>query len=542
MSRALVFLCFLGLACSVSDQGHAPPVDQFFFPTGVVANPYGRWLYVTNGNTDLRFSGGSVVSVDFDTALALFASGGCSSRDPLDTRIPVCLGSDTDAHDGSRRVIDPARTLRIGSFAGQPVVQRFLAARGGGSVGMRRCPIVPAASAAACQMARACNPQTDGPNCIPTFDPDPSPGFRLLITVRGDPSMTWINVKGAGAEEGALDCGQGTSGPVPSCDSKHRLTTLASDPAQILVPEPFEIAVSEHMAIALAAHLYRASASLYALGDGPDIQPSVVDQRSGLFDPASSGALGAYGVALRPIDPANLPAVCEGQPGGICTLGDFSFLFVTSRFSPRVAQVLARGADLCRPDLGFDPCRASSYAMSILSSGQLRLESFFIDGGDVRDIKFIRDGTRAFLVDRRPPSVLELDTSPAPPPAGDPRNAVLRAVEVCEEPSLLALREDPGPLRVYVSCFSAGQIYVIDPERGAVLDVIQVGRGPNAVVQIPPIMIQLPSEPAPALHTLGVVADFADNDLAVLDLTPGSPTENTVLFRIGAPRPITGQQ
>src|SRR5262249_58045301 len=110
MSRALVFLCFLGLACSVSDQGHAPPVDQFFFPTGVVANPYGRWLYVTNGNTDLRFSGGSVVSVDFDTALALFASGGWFSSAPPPRPLPPSLRSAAPAPARPRRVARPSRT------------------------------------------------------------------------------------------------------------------------------------------------------------------------------------------------------------------------------------------------------------------------------------------------------------------------------------------------------------------------------------------------------------------------------------------------
>jgi hypothetical protein len=326
-----------------------------------------------------------------------------------------------------------------------------------------------------------------------------------------------------------MDCKQGP-GIAAACDGSRRITTLYTDKTVVVAPEPFEVAVSEEMGIAATAHLYNATVALFDLGDARGSTPAMVDQRVGIFDFNANGARGAYGMTVRPIDAASLPATCEGLPG--CTLGDFALLLATSRFSPRVAELVARGADQCRPTMAGDPCMGPPRQLSIAGGEQVRLDTYLIDGGDVRDISFTRDGRRAYVVERRPPSLVEIDTSPSPPPAGDPRGVVLRAVEVCGEPSLLMLREDPPPLRAYVTCFSDGQIFVVDPQRGATVDVIDVGRGPNGIVQLPR---------HPTLGALAAVVNFADNNLAFISLEPASPTENRVLFKIGAPRPITGQ-
>src|SRR5262249_45504322 len=206
MTRS-ISICALTLvlaSCNINDQGQPPPPDQFFFPTGVAAHPFGRWLYVTNANTDLRFSGGSVMAVDFDAAVSAFSRGACSLRDPIDTRIPVCDTGDTDPADPSRHVVHPTKTVRVGSFAGLAAVQRFLKPQSQGlTLGTKML----------------CTLSPNDPTCIPQFDPDPGQGIRLLMPVRGDPSMTWINV----AADGQLDCGQ-NSGLAQGCNAVHRLT------------------------------------------------------------------------------------------------------------------------------------------------------------------------------------------------------------------------------------------------------------------------------------------------------------------------------
>src|SRR5262249_7834776 len=162
----------------------------------------------------------------------------------------------------------------------------------------------------------------------------------------------------------------------------------------------------------------------------------LVDERSSVVDPSSSGVRAAYGIAARPIDPAVVPVTCPGLPA--CTLGDFTPFFVTSRVSSRVSQVIARGADRCRPGLPGDPCGLDR-TMSVRGGQTLQPDSFLNPsvqsfGDDIRDVKFNRDGTRAYVVNRRPPAVIEIDTQPVPPPAGDPRGLALQAIEVCPEP------------------------------------------------------------------------------------------------------------
>jgi hypothetical protein len=552
MIRRLCNLLWLALlplgSCVADDQGLIPPPDALFFPTGVSISPDGRWAFVTNGNTDLRYSGGSMVAVDLDKAVGLINANLCRGHDPIDVRIPVCVQPE-DAAYAANNVIDASKTITIGSFAGQPAVQRFLGPRSdatGRKLGNCRaiaaqpvcdpddphsCLLCPDGTAPAGGCPGGVAPVTY--ECIPRFDPDPAQGFRLLVPVRGDPSLTWINV----GKTGVMDCGQGTA-PGARCDTNHRITTLESEPSVVLSPEPFGVAVSEDLGIAVTAHLYQGTVGLFDVGDSVGTDPRLVDQRT-LFSPNSSGARGAYGVAIRSIDPALVPPRCEGFP--TCSLGDFTDIYVTSRFSDHadIAEVIARGADQCYP--GFsDPAHncTDTRQLAIVPSSQIPVDTFLVNGSDMRDIKFSADGNRAFIVDRSPPSLLIIDTTASPPPAGDPRAVFLAAVEVCSQPSLLAVREGAGPRRVYVSCFATGEIFVVDPDLAEVIDVIEVGTGPNAVTLVPTKSIVLPGDTAATPHLLGLVANFADNDLAVLDLEPGSRLENTVLFKIGTPHGV----
>jgi DNA-binding beta-propeller fold protein YncE len=524
MPRLLLATLLLG-ACAGSDEGRTAPADSFFFPTGVVISPDSRFAFVTNGNTDLRFNGGTVAVVDLHEAIGRYMKdpNKCGfGTDPIDNRIAVC---DEKNPVNNKTIILGDKTVRVGNFPGQPAVQQFLK---------------PTGTATQRGTLASCDPALGDPNCIPGYQPDPSQGYRLLLPVRGDPSLTWINVD----PNGTLDCGQ-SAGPVGQCDGAHRITQLLIDSSIVFAPEPFGVSVSNEMGVALTSHLASATVSLFDIGDRSTTPPHFVDVINGVFDVNQNGSQAAYGVALRPLDPALVPATCPGLPN--CTLGDYEIFFATSRVSPRLAQLVARGADLCRPELPgcgtctnpdpsmCPPCDVCNgqREMAVVESTQVRLDLYLSDGSDVRDVKFTKDGNRAYVVDRSPPTVVEIDTTSVPPPAGDPRDVILRAIEVCPQPSLLAVREDPPPLRVYVTCFAAGQIFVIDPPRGEVIDVINVGRGPNAVEL-------LPTHDGP-LGQIAVVANFADNDLAVVDMNPGSATENTVLFKIGMPNPVMNQ-
>ena len=61
---ALVGACALWLGCQASSIGMDPPADQVFYPTGLAVDPRGDVLYVTNGNSDLLYNGGTLMALD----------------------------------------------------------------------------------------------------------------------------------------------------------------------------------------------------------------------------------------------------------------------------------------------------------------------------------------------------------------------------------------------------------------------------------------------------------------------------------------------
>src|SRR5262249_33757133 len=91
-----------------------------------------------------------------------------------------------------------------------------------------------------------------------------------------------------------------------------------------------------------------------------------------------------------------------------------------------------------------------------------------------------------------PPSPPPRCGSPPPPsiPAGQPANQVVDVIDVCQTPSPLGLRQVLVPTvgggqrrqtLLYVVCFLSGQVMVVDPDLGHVLDTILIGGGPNDI-------------------------------------------------------------
>jgi YVTN family beta-propeller protein len=226
------------------------------------------------------------------------------------------------------------------------------------------------------------------------------------------------------------------------------------------------------------------------------------------FDP-NTGARGAVGVAGR------TPGVRDDR------------LYVTSRVDPRVQTLIA-----VRPPPGT-PGR--------LLPSLVPTESFFMSSGvntssNGRGIAFgagppdqdgqRAPGERAYILNRSPPMLHIFDTSLGE--QGVPRNLFVGAVELCSQTSNLVVVPRTGgdgvpSDRVYVACFGGGQVWVIDPVGRSVNAIIDVGRGPQALVA------------SPARNRLYVTNNLEDT-IAVIDITPEAPTENRVVLRLGRPR------
>jgi DNA-binding beta-propeller fold protein YncE len=312
---------------------------------------------------------------------------------------------------------------------------------------------------------------------------------RLIVPTRGDPSIAWADWDGSN-----LNCNSNGEG-FQLCDDAHRLTYVTTDPNLTDIPdEPFFAYADSAGQFAVVTHLTSGAITLIDSPRGGTA--AITDVASEVFnaDPLT-GLRGATGVAGR------LPQ----SPNDV--------FYVGSRSEDRIQM--------------FTVGRPVNDAPAFLVSGNY----FFLDtvgtnsgssspgSTDTRGMQFSADGSRLYLINRNPPTLQIFDTSLGD--SGFPNNQLVGATDICREGSTLSVMDSGDGDRAYISCFSDGVIYVVDP-RGLsqVVDIVQTGRGPYAVAG------------APARKKL-FVTNFLEDTVAVIDTTPGSASQNRVVLRIG---------
>ena len=315
-----------------------------------------------------------------------------------------------------------------------------------------------------------------------------SGGHRLFVAVRGDPSLTYLDVASSDAP---LECGD--DGDFGECDEDHRLVTLRDDEDLPGIPdEPFGVYVDGAAGFAVTTHLSNGAVSLAeAPVDGS--APRLTDAVAGIFAAnPNTGLPGAVGVAGR----------SPGSPD--------DRIYVTSRTDSRIQTLLVSR-------LAGQPAQF------------VQGEFFFLDkvlpSSDSRDIAFSGDGNRAYVVNRDPPTLQIVDTAMGV--TGVPNNVVDAAVELCRQASNVVVADTGFGDRLYVACFLNGEVWVIDPEGRQVESIISVGRGPQFLAASPG-------------RGFLFVSNFRENTVAVVDIRPGSVTENRVVLRIGRPGETEG--
>jgi DNA-binding beta-propeller fold protein YncE len=308
---------------------------------------------------------------------------------------------------------------------------------------------------------------------------------RVFAAVRGDPSLTWIDFDPAAP---SLECGG--SGGLPRCDNAHRLSRMRNDESiGTLAPEPFGLYVDSLGGYVILTHLTQGAVSL-ADAPGNGDAPVLSDALGGVFEPDPvTRVRSALGASAR-------------LPGGR--------IYVTSRSEDRV-QI-------------FTVLRIGDEFPALVPG-----EFFFLRGVEPSDngrgIHFSDGGNVAYVVNRSPAMLHVLDTSMDL--TGSPRNELTKAVEICSSASNLAVGDMGQGERVYVACFREGQVWAIDPASGILEAIIDVGRGPQALVL---------SVDRQQLY----VSNFLEDTVAVIDLEPTSRTENRVVLKLGRTRQSGG--
>ena len=308
---------------------------------------------------------------------------------------------------------------------------------------------------------------------------------RLIVPTRGDPSISWVDFDGT-----ALSCN--ANGEVNAlCDDAHRLTFATVDPNIENIPdEPFFAFADSAGQFAMVTHLTSGAVTLVDSPRGGDA--TIADVLTEVFLPDSTtGLRGATGVAGRRPDAA----------------GDI--IYIGSRTEDRI-QMMTVG----RPVNDAPPF--------LIPGNYFFLDAVGANNGssiDTRGMTFSADGNRMYLVNRNPPTLQIYDTSFGD--SGLPKNQLVGATDICREASTIAVMDSGDGDRAYISCFSDGTVYVVDP-RGLsqVEDIVQSGRGPFAVT-------------GSAARKKLFVTNFLEDTVSVIDTTPGSATQNRVVLRIG---------
>lgn len=188
-------LALAALAGCPANDGIPPPLDGFFFPIAAAVGHGGRWLYVVNSDFDLRYNGGTVVSVDLTCVRARIADRSLSRcaaiTDSPAIRCVTDPGAPTAQVCASAGFVNARETRRINPFAVDAAWAEY---------------------------------------------PDRQ---RLYVAVRGDGSVTWFNTDA----RGGLDCGATSPGGLCTDGFRAGNDTSQSPTAARLPPDPSGLSV-----------------------------------------------------------------------------------------------------------------------------------------------------------------------------------------------------------------------------------------------------------------------------------------------------------
>jgi YVTN family beta-propeller protein len=278
----------------------------------------------------------------------------------------------------------------------------------------------------------------------------------------------------------------------------------------VLPEEPHSLAIDNDLGILYIGHL-TVAANAQLLGGGV----STLD----ICDPQRPSSELFAGLARTTFPPATLSqavaALSPGDPANPAT-----HIYATARYSAAISGLVFRSQ--------LSPCQSETRDLTMIPGEHFLSSAFLPNGADIRGILFSADHTQAFVLYRNdasiaanPAAIVVLNRRPLVD--GTPANTPIGILEVCGGPTAMQMHDAGRGERIYVTCYDDGQIYIVDPIELVVTAIIDAGAGPINLAFSP-------SDPGVAY-----IASFANSHLSVIDLTPGSPTENHVVLRIGLP-------
>lgn len=560
---ALALVAAVGAgACLSGGGGSPPPLDRLNFPIGLAVSRGGGVLYVANADFDLQYGGGTLQSYDLNQI----------RRDALDVIAQdfedCATVGDAGADGGNRHCLALVHGRATGCPGAPPDNQ-------------------PDDASARVPLGQTCAPPVQASEYVRSaavigafatsakLTPDRT---RLFVPVRGTAELTWADVvpddpdKAPGPESFAIDCGQRANGAErPTCNLAHSAgVTPSIEPGNtryVTMPgEPFGLDFTPDGTAAVVTHQSDTKVSLFSTGLAGATRGAPALQY--VLDGVPTGGIGVVAVphatCLAPECP---PAV---RP---------SFLFL-SRSAPQVS-LLRYYSDVGIGGVGSSQWRPfvmqeQAFAITAAAGGsdsrsgvidptpRLRCVAQVPPAGGTRTQADVENDiaacqrlpARVFIANRTPSSLLvgEIGGVRADG-AYDPDRLVLFGnLPLPAGPSNTYLapivdRDGRYALRVFVVCYDAQMLLVLDPDTRSLESLIVTAPGPFAMAFDPfdlgavarrELVSQDPRWPDRNLkrYRFAYVASFLNSYIQVIDLDGSLASKATfegVVFNLGAP-------
>jgi hypothetical protein len=516
---------FALLGCVEPDDGREPPLDQIYFPTGLALSPDNSRLYVANSDWDLQFNAGSVQV--YDTArLRELLPRYCDSDAECSGAAERCdLTPSTDAVTGIERA---ATHWCVDASSGDPCA----------GLGFQSAP------------DRSTSPGLCGPienrdtslllgsvriGAFATellYRANPLGGGRLLVPVRSDATLHWMDVAGgAGTGRAEIDCGQNSSG---DCDSRHRQgdSPGESTPTGEELPiEPFGVDATADGTAIVITHQTEGRVSLFN-NDWAD--PDRGPQLSFILD----------GLPARPVVVAAIP---------VPEIARLDRLLPTRQLGYRPGFWLAyRGGGFIQLLRYYDaldapdgvPFLENAFADSLTTTALNDIRGMAVDdsarrtceqgcGGDVACLETCAGVALDVFMANGVPATLLSGNSTSVRRAPVPNDRLQMSDEVALDPGPsrtlignVTGRDGLPERRVFVTSFDSRAVTIYDPVARAIEARVRTGRGPSTLA-------------IDSVNALGYVAHFTDSYIGIIDLDRRHATYGTIIRALGratAPR------
>ncbi len=468
-------------ACFHNGNGDAPPDQDFYFPVGLALSASGQHLFVVNSNFDLRYSAGTLLALD--TKKIEDAAKACADADPTDAS---CTKSAVTPY------VDAS--VRIGAF-GADVVETgvYKAATPGVREG------------------------------------------RLLIPVRGDATLTFVDYREAADLPGGVAFYCNSTAAAPAGDSCAASWRVGADPTAnsrqlALEGEPFAVAVPTFWPTAACSPTDPASAADPPRCQEPRLSRGIaatVHQISGDVSVFVGTAIGEAGS----IPGARLAFTLTGLPGGgtfitpldLTDESPFTPRFLVTNRSQAAVYVVSYFGDRGVVDRGF--LSVTDVVPIPTQSGGFDSRGIVVDPPGPDETRPIR----VFVTSRSPASLIIGEIDPKlrrlhfitnqSLPIGPSRILRARLKKVMPDGTVKTRT------KLFITSFDTRYITSFDPDTGLLGNVVRTGKGPYAMA-------------VDETNGYAFISNFTESTVQVMELDPTRHPDlaDKIIYTVGVPR------